>query len=561
MIIRTILFLCLSIGVIVHHSQASDRILTNAKIYTVNPDQPWAQAVVINDGVIKFVGSDKQARDYMQLETELVDLEGKLVLPGFIDVHMHPSEVYSSPQDVCILDVKQDIKSHLRRLENCLYSQRFDDWFLGWGHWENDIRYSSILPKTLLDEIVQDKPAVIFSRSGHSSWVNSAALDLLGWDSDTLNPPGGIIVKDTQSGEPNGILFDTAAEILKELIYKPTPKSLDYAYYGFLDAMDEIPAFGLTTIADARVFWTQKHHEVWQTMEQEDDLKTRMILHLWAYPGKDDSQIDTLKSLYSNDTKSLLRISGIKLYADGLIINTTAAMKDPYAIDYEINEDNTGLNYFDQERMTRYVTELETVGFNFMIHAIGDRGVHESLNAIESAINTNGNELDRRHRITHLNLIDEIDLPRFELLDVIADFQLAAHWTHPQKYNLFAYEFIEDRIKYVFRLRDLYEDGAIVTLSSDFDVNNMNPLLGIKNSISRGNQSLPSVEAAIQAYTLNAAYALALEDITGSIEPGKSADLIVLDKNIFEISESQISKAKVLWTLLEGNETYRDVAW
>ena len=541
--------------------QAADMILANGRIYTVNAAQPWAQALVIQDGVIEFVGSDEQAKDYLHMETEWVDLEGRLVLPGFIDVHMHPSVVYASLDNFCYLKGGHSINNHLNRLKDCVHYQKGQDWFLGWGHWEADVMDSETPPRVLLDETVGDKPAVILSRSGHSSWVNTTALELLGWDSNTPNPRGGIIFRQTRGGEPNGLLFDTASDIVRELIYAPSTRALEHAYHGYLEAMEEIPAYGLTTIADARVFWTRKHHEVWQKIEQEDALKTRMILHLWAYPQKDDSQIGILKSLYSNEPGSLLRINGIKIYADGLIDNTTAAMKSPYAIDYGIIQGNAGLNYFDQKRMTRFITELEKTGFNFMIHAIGDRGVHESLNAIESAINTNGVAHDRRHRITHVDLIDDVDLQRFKELGVIADFQLAAEWTDPLEYKPYAYDFIDRRINYVYRIRDLFDDGATVTLSSDFDVSDMNPLLGIENSISRGEQSLPSLEAAIQAYTLNAAYALALEDVTGSIEPGKSADLIVLDENIFEMPVSQISRAKVLWTLLEGRETYGDAAW
>jgi len=557
----TVFGLCLSAGLLAIPLMAADKIIINANIFTVNPTQPWADAMVITDGVVEYVGTNRQAREYLHMEAELVDLNGKLLLPGFIDVHMHPSEVYASPQEICILRGGKLIEQHIKRIENCIDKQQDEDWFLAWGHGIDDIIDSPIMPKTLLDEIIPDKPAVIFALSSHSNWINSAALEKIGWDSETPNPAGGIILKDLDSGEPTGILFDNAADIVNELIYKPTTKALDNAYYGFLQATADLSAHGITSIADARVYWTQKHHQVWQRIEQENALKTRMVLHLWAYPQMDDSQIDTLKSLYSNDPNSLLRISGIKTYADGLIGNTTAALKAAYSINYRINKDNTGINYFDQQRLTKFISELAPVGFNFMIHAIGDRGVHESLNAIETAQKINEHDYGRRHRITHLDLIDDVDLPRFKQLGVVADFQFAANWTHPHEYNPYASIFIKDRIKYVYRVRDLYDDGVTVTLSSDFDVSDMYPLLGIQNSITRDEQQLPSLEAAIKAYTLNAAFALSLDHITGSIEVGKYADLIVLDKNIFELPETEISEAKVLWTLLGGEEMYRHKDW
>ena len=432
---------------------------------------------------------------------------------------------------------------------------------MGWGYWIDEIIDSQTMPKTLLDELTGDKPAVIFSLTSHSNWVNSAALKKIGWDADTPNPPGGFIVKDEQSGVPTGIVFDTAADMINELIYEPTDRTVESTYYGLVDVQHEIASHGITSIADARVFWTQKHHEIWARAEREDKLKARSVLHLWAYPQFDDSQLETLKSLYNNEEDSLLKITGIKLYADGLIGNTTAAMKQPYDLDFGLSPSNRGLNYFDENRLTKYITELEKEGFNFMIHAIGDRGVHESLNAIESAIKANGKDLNRRHRITHIDLIDDEDLPRFKELGAIADFQFAGEWSHPSEYDPYTSLFIKDRVEYAYRIKSVFDSGAMLTLSSDYDVSSMNPLVGIENSITRGEQSLPSLEEAIKAYTLNGAYALDQEDITGSLEVGKYADLIVLDKNIFELPEGHISTARIMLTLLEGEVMFRHSGW
>ena len=540
---------------------ADDQILTNGKIYTVNDAQPWAQAMVVFDGVIEYVGSNEEANKYLNAETKLIDLKGKLVLPGFNDVHMHPLTAYAGTQDICILEGGEGISRHLAKLENCLEQQKDDDWFLGWGHWVDEVIDSQTLPKTLLDDLIPDKPAVIYSLSSHSNWVNSAALDVMGWNADTPNPTGGYIFKDELSGELTGIVFDNAADLMNELINAPSDEANDSAYYGLLEAMEEISKYGITSIADARVFWTRHHHDVWSRAEQEGTLQARSVLNLWVYPEDDDSQIEILESLYRNDMDSLLRVTGIKTYADGLIGNTTAAMKQPYVIDFGVANDNRGLNYIDEKRLTKYIAQLENTGFDFMIHAIGDRGVHEALNAIESAIEINGKDIDRRHRITHLDLIDDQDLPRFKTLDVIADFQFAGEWTHPADYNAFTSLFIGDRVDYAYQIKSVFDTGARVTLSSDFDVSSMNPLIGIENVLTRGDQSLPSLDDAIKAYTLNAAYALNLDDITGSLEPGKYADLIVLDKNIFELPEDQIASAKVLLTLLEGEEMFRHSSW
>ena len=554
--ISLILFTSLTGG-----SHAADLILTNGKIYTLNDEQPWAESIVVNDGVIEWVGSNEQAQEYLHMETRLIDLQGKLVLPGFVDVHMHPLEAFESPQPICILEEGGGINRHLKQLKGCIENQKNENWFLGWGYWIDEIIDSSTMPKLLLDELVNDKPAVIFSLSSHSNWVNSATLDLMGWGAQTPNPTGGVIIKDEQTGEPTGIVLDNAADMINEHIYEPNDKALGSSYLGLIEAMDKIASYGITSIADARTFWTLKHHEIWQRVERAGKLKARTVLHLWAYPHLPDSQLETLSSLYQNDKDSLLKITGIKAYADGLIGNTTAALKKPYDVDYGILKGNRGLNYFDEQRLAKFITELEPEGFTFMIHTIGDRAVHESLNAIESAIRSNGLDIDRRHRLTHIDLIDDEDLTRFNELGVIADFQLASFWTHPIEYYPYARPFIKDRVENVYRIKNVFDTGAKVTLSSDFDVSSMNPIYGIQNSLIRGEQSLPSLHEAIKAYTLNAAYALGLDEITGSIEAGKYADLIVFDKNIFEMPENKISTARVLLTLLEGTTTYKDSGW
>ncbi len=561
---QQILLFCGLVFLPVLNIQGQDLTLINARIYTVNTKQPWAEALIIKDGVIDFVGTNKKAIEYSRDDENVVDLDGKLVLPGFHDIHMHPLEAYAPPESICILEGGQSVKKHLDRIKSCREEQRDSEWFIGWGHYIDDIIHSAVPPRELLDKLFADKPAVIFELTSHSNWVNTAALARIGWDKNTPNPPGGVIVKDKITAEPNGIVFDVAGDMINEIIYAPNDELLSQTYAGLLKAMQELSAFGITSVADARVYWTRKHHEVWMKAEREGTLKTRTVLALWAYPQLSDAQIEHLKSLYLNQPTSLLRITEVKTYVDGLIGNTTAALKKPYEMDFHITPENQGLNYFSQERLTKFISELEKTGFNFNIHAIGDRGVHEALNAIESAarINAENSEIkDKRHRITHVELIDDLDLPRFKELGITADFQFAGEWTHPAEYNSYTRYFIKGRIKNANRVRSVYDSRARVTLSSDFDVSSMNPLVGIQNALTRGDQSLPNLGAAIKAYTLNGAYALAHDDRTGSIETGKVADLIVLDKNIFDIPASKISSTKVILTLLGGKQMYRDKNW
>ena len=537
--------------------RSADVVMQNGTIYTVNPDQPWAEALAYTDGVLVYVGDDAGAAAFIEEGTERIDLEGRMVLPGFHDVHTHPLEAGNPAAGTCILEPGIDPERQIDVIIDCAPEQVGTDWVIGWGHFVDDLLDTRRPPVEILDDAVPDRPAIIMEFTSHSMWANSKALEAAGITRDTPDPVGGIIVKDPRTGEPNGLLIDNAGDIVYRLAFAPTDELLDLAYDGLLDMMEEMPSQGITSIADARVYWKLDHHEVWQRAADNDALNVRTVLGLWGYPEQDDSQIERLKALYSNDPQSLLRINQIKIYADGIPTTTTAAMKAPYDYNYGWIPGNRGLNYFDETRMTRYITELEKTGFDFHIHAIGDRGIHEALNAIEAAADTNGLTVDRRHRLTHLELLDEEDIARFAELDVIADFQLAGDWTDPHEYYENTEYVLGERARNPIPIASVWETGAIVTMSSDFDVSTMNPFVSIEHALTRNGEQLPDVGAAIAAYTINGAYTLRQDDITGSLEVGKAADLIVIDQNLFEIASHDIDRTRVLLTLLSGVETWR----
>ena len=361
-----------------------DLVLLNGAIYTVNDEQPWAEALVIEDGIITFVGLNKDAQSYINDDTKVIDLEGSFVMPGIHDVHIHPLEAFNEAISVCELENGIAIEEQLSTIEKCAKSNRDQEWVTGWGYGIEDILNTTENPAILLDQVVADRPALMMEYTSHSMWVNSKALELAGFMADTPNPPGGIIVKDPKTGQPTGMLIDNAGNMVRELLYaNPSQEMLDITYNGLLLALEELSKNGITSIADARVYWKRKHHEVWQRAASENQLTARVVLDLWAAPELGDEQIEILKSLYDNDPNSLLRASQIKMYSDGIVDVTTAAMKAPYDYSYEFTPDDRGINYFTQERITKFITDLAPVGFDFHIHAIGDRGIHEALNAIE----------------------------------------------------------------------------------------------------------------------------------------------------------------------------------
>lgn len=535
----------------------ADLVFINGAIYTVNSERPWAEAVAVKDKKIFFVGSTEEAELYIGDQTQLIDLAGKMMLPGLHDVHTHPLEAGSSVAGTCILPVDTDPEEMVDLIKECAPNQIGTDWVLGWGHSIDELLNSERSPVEILDEAIPDRPAIMMEQTSHSVWVNSMALATAGIDENSPNPPGGIILKDPETGKPNGILMESAGDILFEMALAPTPELEQLHYDGLLYGLEQLAKNGITSVVDARVYWGRNYHKVWLRAEQEGKLTARTILGLYAYPQLDDEeQLATLTSLYSNDPERLLRISQIKLYSDGLLENTTAAMLEPYLFDLGIIPDNRGMNYFDEARLTRYITTLEQVGFDVNIHTIGDRAVQQALNAIENAMEINGDALDRRHRLTHLEHIAETDIPRFQELDVIADFQVAGEWNLPDNW-VDSEELIGELAFNPTPVRTIYDTGATITLSSDWDVSELSPFIGMAHALMRDQQSLPSLEAVIEAYTINAAYLMRQDERTGSIEVGKFADFVVIDQNLFEISPEQIQDTTVLLTMLGGEEVYR----
>jgi predicted amidohydrolase YtcJ len=426
------------------------------------------------------------------------------------------------------------------------------------------IRRGGKTPVEILDMAIPHRPAAMMEETSQSAWANSLALRRAGIGAETPDPPGGVIVRDPRTGKPNGLLLESAGDRVFDVALRRTGKLEDLQSNGLRSwGLKQLARNGITSVGDARVYWKRADPQVWLRAEEEGWLTVRATLALWAYPDmEDEKQIARLTAMYAPKPDGLVHFSQIKFYSDGLMSNGAAAMLAPYRRSFlkEIAPlgigSKTGINYFDEARLTHYITELERVGFDAHIHVLGDRGAREALNAIQSAIDTNGPGVDRRHRLTHLELVDSADISRFTEMGVIADMQVSGEWTLPKAWS-YNRQFVGDRADTFIPLRSIYDTGARVTLSSDFDVSSMDPLVGIKHSLMRDPQSLPSLAAAIRAYTLSPAYTLRQEDTTGSIEVGKFADLVVLDENLFEIPVDQISDASVVLTYLQGNEVYR----
>lgn len=528
--------------------QAARLVLHNARIHTVNDEQPWAQALAIDeDGRILAVGSDAEVEEYADDETEFVDLKGRLVLPGFQDTHAHVLDASSEAQGDCPLQADDSLNQWLDAIDECAEAAS-GEWLLGSGFALHTLLESGQSPRALLDQIAPDLPMAIMEETSHAYWLNSAALRLAGFEVAQDDPEGGVILRDEQ-GKPTGIVLDNAGDLVMDKALPPSRALQEVYYQAVLAGQEELARNGITSVADARVFWRRGHLEAWRRAAQNDELAARTTLGLWAYPQLEDGeQLAELKSLHDEGGEDdLLRVTQIKLYVDGIVHNSTARLREPYQQSLP-GVDPSGLYYFTPERLQRYAGELAAAGFDLHIHTIGDQAVRDALDAI-------GQAGKGRHRLTHVELVDRADIPRFRQLGVIADFQPSPYFT--PSFLKDNQPLIGERAYRMLPMRELYDSGAHVTLSSDWDVNPLSPLGILQNALSLGPRSLPSLEAAVRAYTLDAAYSLRQERDTGSLEVGKQADLVVLDRDIFKLPVKQIGQARVLWTLLGGEQTYR----
>ena len=530
-------------------------LVTGGTVYTA-VNGTFAEALAIDNGEIVAVGTTAEIQAFDDPGATTIDLQGRLVLPGLHDSHVHILEANSPLSGTCIVSAGRVPSELVGRLQQCAPNQAVLDWVLGFGWDISSFLDSGENPLLAIDQAISNRPAAIMEQTSHAVWVNSRGLEALGITEVTPDPPGGHIAKDGL-GFPNGLLIDNAGDLAFEAALARTSEIDEQHYQGLLSGLAQLASNGITAFADARVYWSRGYHEFYARAETENRLTARAVLGMWGYPQMDDAvQLAELTNFYSRDPSQLVQRAQIKVYVDGITQNTTARTINPYLIDYGFNTP-LGLNYFDEDRLTTYITQLERIGYDFHIHAIGAGGVREALNAIERARAANPTVTNARHRITHVEHVHPDDIGRFATLGVIADIQLAGDFTEPVQFAADNAPFIgANNPALPLPARALIDAGATVTLSSDFDVSPLNPFRGIGNAVTRGVDSL-SVQESVDAYTINAAILMRHEDRVGSLEVGKRADFVVVDQDIFQIPANQIDQTQVLLTVFDGNEVFR----
>ncbi len=537
----------------------ADLALRNGAIYTVDGARSWAQAVAIRDGRIVFVGTDRDLERYIGRATQVVDLKGRMVMPAFQDVHIHP---LMSALDVlaCDLTGLATVEEYVAAIKRYADAHPERPWITGGGWLMSAFGPGGIARKELIDAVVPDRPVYLSSTDGHTVWVNSKALELAGITNVTPDPPDGRIDRDPKTGAALGSLQE-GADALVEAVMPPVTDAerLDALRY----AVKMLNGYGITAIQDAHV--DEDYLRTYRALEQSGELNLRVVAAIWWERDRGLEQIDEIKRLRREFTRGRIDAGTVKIMQDGVMENYTAAMLEPYLIPGTVR----GIPMVDPERLKEIVTRLDADGFQVHFHAIGDAAIRQSLDAVEAARKANG-DLGHRHHISHLQLIHPDDVPRFRRLGVVANFQPL--WAYNDAYiTELTVPFIgPQRAQWLYPIGSVQRSGAVVAFGSDWSVSSANPFEEIETAVTRqgaidepGEPLLPSeaigLPEAIAAFTINAAYTNRLDRDTGSVEVGKLADLAVLDRNLFEIPAADISDTRVLVTLFEGKPVYGDL--
>lgn len=536
----------------------ADIVLVNGSVYTMDASRRWAQAIAISNGRIAFVGTDQDAVKYAGPLSNIINLKGKLVLPGFIDSHIHPIDG-ALEEAGCYLADLENPETIKKTIKEFAKEHPDDKWIQGSG-WALPAFGPKGPEKKLLDELVPDRPAYMVSQDGHSGWANSKALELAGINSFSPDPAGGRIERLGESKEPNGTLRESACELVAKLIPKPTEDEYREAA---LRVQKKLNGLGIVGVQDACA--GESELKAYASLDDSNLLTMRVSAAMMLNADKGESQIATLKDWRDKYDGNTLSVRAIKIFSDGVVEAKTAALLEPYLGGAK---DDRGILELSPSLFKWYACKLDGAGFQIHVHAIGDRAVRTALDAIETAQKINGRS-DKRHHIAHLELIDAKDMNRFRDLGVTANFQ--AFWAFRDKYVSEMTEPIlgPERSKRLYPINSVFKTGAVVVGGSDWTVTTANPLDAIQVAVTRcGLEENPdkvflpeervSLPEILSAYTINGAYLAHWERETGSLEAGKSADLIVLDKNLFSIDPREIHKTKILWTLFQGRPVHRD---
>jgi hypothetical protein len=543
--------------------EPADIIVIHGRVYTENPVQPWAQAVAIRKSKIVAVGDDAAIERMRGMGTKVINAGGKLVLPGFVDCHIHFMEGSAKLRWVSIEGAKNLAEIRYKLAAYALQNPG-DGWILGHG-WNYGMFGPGKLPdKKDLDDIFPNRAVSLEGFDGHTYWANSKALALAGITRDTTDPPNGTIVRDPATGEATGALKESATALIDRV--RPPMTSAE-KLLALRAGMKWANQNGLTRVHAAGGHFLSgdfEDLELYEEMRKRGDLSLRVqIAYLLDPPALRPQDIEAVENARKKFSNDWLLASMIKFFLDGVIESHTAAMLEPYSDDPSLK----GTLFWEPEKYKAAVAELDKRGFQLFTHAIGDYAVRTALDAYEEAEARN-HKRDHRPRIEHIETISAADIPRFGKLGVIASMQPLHSYPEADVLDVWVHNVGPERASRAWAWKSISDAGGRVCFGSDWPVVTLNPWEGIQTAVTRQTtEGTPekgfvpdqrmTVAQAIDGYTLGAAFAGRHEKTEGSLEVGKLADLIIVSQNVLDIPPRKIGETKVLTTIVGGRIVYQ----
>jgi len=526
----------------------ADMVLINGVIWTSEKNPEWVNSIAIFEDRIIYAGDKEHIKTLIGKGTEVIDLNGKFAMPGFIDAHVHFMSGGFYLLGVKLKDAKNE-QEFAERIKKKALALPDGAWILK-GTWDHNAWPGGNLPtKELIDRYTEKNPVFVSSYDGHTALANSLALKLAGITKDTPDPKGGVIIKDAETGEPTGILKDAAINLVRRVIPEPDRET---SLLAARTAIKEANRYGVTSVQDMGSF---KDLEIYQGLRKRGELKVRI---------SERPPIAMWKRLYQPRILNLfgdnyLRISGLKAFVDGSLSSSTAWFFEPY-----LNQpDNCGVAMYPEGALEKLILEVDKAGYSVSVHASGDRANSFILDVFERVIKENG-ERDRRFKIEHAQHLRPEHFKKYAKLNAIASVQPY----HAIDDGQWAEQRIgRERCKRTYAFKSLHDNGVRLAFGSDWTVAPLNPLQTIYAAVTRRTiddknpdgwfpEQKICLKDALLAYTINSAYAVFEENIKGSIKPGKLADIVLLSDNLFEIDPVKIKDVKAEMTILGGEIVY-----
>ena len=559
-------------------SATADKVWTNGVIYTADEADTFAEAVAVKDGTIIFVGSAKDAEGYIGKDTEVVDLAGKMMLPGMTDSHLHPpGTMYAELFNINLNGVLTE-EDTMRIIEEYVAANPDMEVYYGDGFSVGAFSGEEVSkgPKKERLDAISDKPIIIGSYDGHSAWLNSAAFEYCGITKDTVPPEGGVIEK-TADGELWGTLKELAWDLVPAQKY--TEDQIREAHIAFQDFMHSLGYVGITHMSSG--ITAVDKTDPFIDMDKEGILKLYITKNTVIDPNGDyAAQIEAAKEIRDAYNSEFYKTTSLKFFADGVVEGVTGYLLEPYTAEAGKDTDFVSAPLWTENDMKEAFALGNAEGFQIHVHSIGDAATRQTLNAMEYARDKNG-EGDYRNVITHLQLVDPADIKRFGELEVIATAQPYWAFKEPYWWEVVDQPLLGDeRAENEYPLQSFIDAGTILVSSSDHSVTPYPyPFWAIEVGVTRNLNNAEayeveditdmddpkwllnrdervSLENMIKSFTINAAFQNFREETTGSIEVGKNADFIIIDRNLFEISPLDIDKTQLLETILKGETVW-----